>query len=73
MAGQAGVDLGGNGKHFKPVAWHEYRCASCGALLFRANLPIGARIQIRCWRRSCKRMAAIHVKPEPLAAIDLSD
>ena len=45
----------GNGKP-KPILMHDYRCRTCGRLLFRAILPAGAEVEIRCTRNSCHSM-----------------
>ncbi len=42
----------------KKINIHDYRCQSCGRLLFRAHIPYipGVRIEIRC---KCARMVII--------------
>jgi len=50
----------GNGKGIgvssPPNYLHNYRCRACGRLLFRAILPAGAEVEIRCTRNSCHSM-----------------
>jgi len=40
---------------------HDYRCQNCGRLLFRAILPHGSHIEIRCWHSECRRMNVVSV------------
>jgi len=66
---------GTNGK-VKPILMHDYRCRACGRLLFRAILPAGAVIEIRCTKSSCHTMTILDMQPgqpvlqlEPVEAI----
>jgi phage FluMu protein Com len=36
----------------RPVL-HDFRCVSCGRLLFRAYLAPGSKVEIKCWHQSC--------------------
>ena len=51
----------GSGKTLRPVLMHDYRCRACGRLLFRAILPAGAVVEIRCTKSSCHTMTIIDV------------
>ncbi len=34
----------------------DYRCSSCNHLLFKGDLSLGARVQIKCSRHECGHM-----------------
>lgn len=36
----------------RPVL-HDFRCESCGRLLFRAYLAPGSKVETKCWHQSC--------------------
>jgi len=65
----------GNGKvkgvSSPPNYLHNYRCRTCGRLLFRAILPPGAVIEIRCTKSSCHTMTILDMQPfQPVLQLD---
>lgn len=58
---------GTNGRH--PPRPRDYRCRHCGRLLFRAYLPPGAYVEIRCTKTQCGRVTVIEADPLPMAVI----
>lgn len=49
----------------RPPTARDIRCSNCGRLWFRAILPCGSRIEIRCPK--CGHMAHLHVDDDGLA------
>jgi hypothetical protein len=50
----------------------DYRC-SCGRLLFRAILPPGSHVEVRCWHHQCSRMNIIALKYDIIAVENFSE
>lgn len=59
---------GGNGNGRAPRP-RDYRCRNCGRLLFRAYLPPGAYVEIRCTKTECARVTVIEADPLPASVV----